>query len=570
MTRRKSDHPTRLDGQRRVAGQPLSEPPRFNISTLLEMPALDLRNFAREQCRKHGVTTIKQLYMQLEELGDACEQKGIIDQIFTKPKNSPVPPVSTSTPSGRPSMPPPPIRTSLPPAPPDTVRPVPNGAGLFSPVQPAKATKPESGAYDKTEAAESSRSVMDADALKSYILSLQGQSGTLQERIQSAESVYKTELAAAQRNIPNMKGVLQAAKQKQGIKAPLSLDEKYVLTLIELKEAIQTLRALRAQQSDLRKTSNGPDTTQQSAITDSGVQSKPRAQETKETAQSQPPRQTPPGQKRSWSVRIITDPFLDAVVVLSAVAASMHATDSFGDLARGFKKLVSFIPGSLNLAEDTEKLVAMGSFYGIALVGFGITTAVRRRQVKLASERLARMETLGERQQAAFSYAVDVLTSIRRETGILKQQASKIREKIAQDEKFMDAVDTFYPSELIWQDIMKEARLSADVQKVFGDLKVQADARYVGNLISQFLQGSTVMERRHIMGRLYANPTAKRKLGELFEKRGGNYVNRNLRERIRQLKFEGDVELQAKELAAMEEEYDQIVAHTNIIRGGEE
>lgn len=575
MTRRKSEPLTRAEGPKRpISGDPISDVPTWNLDNLKAMDDRELLDFARKQCRKYSINTRARLFRMLGDLADVLEERNLHEVVFARPRlsSNPVSSAPPTSPPSKRSMPPePPIRSSIiPPAPAEnTIRPqsISQPPQPFSPVPVQRKIQPsESIEYDRTEGVESSREIPDPKAVLAYMEILKSGPGDFGAKIKKALSFYETELKRARRLIPNMAKVLAVAQQKQKAQAVLSRDEQYLIALIALKKNIELTQALQRQQANLRIASSGPETTNESDIVQAQMINTGKRP-------SEPPRKSEtPEPEVSFVRRIISSPMTDAVLIVSVVAAATHATNSFRDLANGFKNLISFIPGSLNWSDSTERLVAMGSFYGIAAIGFGITEAARRKKLALDAEKIEKMEKLTETQKKAFSYAVGILTNISRETGIPKLQASQLRSQLINDEKFLTAVDLFYPSKVIWADLMNESRLHDAVQAEFGKLKRQAETQVIGKRLDKIFRGKDSIERKRTFQELYeTNEIFRRKMEELFAKdQSGDYINSGLRESVGKLKFEKPLDRidMNRALESLEEIYQEVVRNNIIERGG--
>ncbi len=559
---------------------------------LFEMDAAVLLEFARVKCRENNVSTSQQLFSTLPELGVVLAQRDLLGPLFEVPKPPAQEPPEDATrvvngkqsKPARPPPPPPPSklkrRRSMPPPPPSKTRVVDNGPVSHQP----------------TSVAEGGEFIHAARDLTGFIHELRHSAESSKEKYERGKARYTAEIQKliARFGKERIAAIEESAKSKKD-ESKMEPQEIYVNKLFDLRGLVTAYGRAAKQHSQanvIQDEMRGVRTSDMPAVPSLEVPQK----DSRATAPAKPDnivgdvpqeavqepeipavldipqsasRSQPPEAKltfKGWFRNRVSSPMTWAVLSIGGFCTTAHLTGAYQTMVIGFTKLwvqTLHLP-TFDLPEHSDK----GIPYGILALALTATELIRRRKVTRELVRLQRRAVLSKEEEEACDYIVKKFTQIRRTSTDLGLQLANIKSVMKSDEVLFDVVDVLFRNEIIWNDLMDDVRLDEKVRREIPTVLAQVERAVVGKRLAQLVVYIDHPARRktQLKALLLADKLFSRKMAEVFEKEGGVYKNRALRERLSDIRYETSIpsDLQRQFLADLEEDYALILAESGI------
>ncbi len=566
---------------------------------LFEMDAGVLLEFARSECAANNVSNSQQLFSHLLELGVVLAQRDLLGPLFEiKPaQSSPVQEDATRMVNGQQNKPkPPPVpdlkrRRSIPPPPPP-----PKKRSRSPPLPPSMGRVVDNGpvSHQPTSVVEGGEFTLATGDLSDFINGLRDSADSSKEKFERGKVRYAAEVKklVARFGEARLSTIEESVKSKKN-ESEMEPQEIYVNRLLILRglvtaygkaakqhsqanviqDEMRSVRtsdmpavpSLELSQKDSKATIPGkPNNVEEPQSIVQEPQEPVLLEVPKST--SSPQKQEPKWSFKGWFKNRISSPMTWAVFSVGGFSTAAHLTGAYQTMLNGFTKLwvqTLHLP-TFELPEHSDKAIP----YGILALTLAATELIRRRKVTKELVRLQRRSDLSKEEEEACDYIVQRFTQIKRTSTDLGLQLANIKSVMKTDEVLFDVVDVLFRHEIIWNDLMDDARLDERVRRELPTVIDQVERVVVGKRLAQLVVYIDHPERRktQLKALLLSDKLFSRKMAEVFEKDGGAYKNRALRERLSDIKYETSVpsDQQRQFIADLEDDYALILAESGI------
>jgi len=450
-------------------------------------------------------------------------------------------------------MPPPPIRSSAP-SPPESSE----GS------QSAYVITPDSGAYDETGVQPPFQAREELAALENEIQGIvTHKSWQAQDKLDAARLLYTRRINDVDLKRAVGSDILRATEtararldyEKEPADAYLLALDEFNRVMIPQFEGVAKEFAANAHEAANNAAPAQAEPSSGSAVSEPTFIT-PEKKETKAVLPHK--KSSKKTSKPSFIKGILGTPMTYAVLTVGSVSSLIYGLNKFENIEIGFKKLTG-----LDLSSPWSHV----AYWTTLAAGLGMTELLRRRDVAKEAQRLEERAQMAIDAEAAISDVLTKIARIRKKHKDLKTQSTRLRQLMVDDEGFFDAIDYLYSTEVVWDDVMRESRLHRAVKRAFPMLREEAEDEIIRKRLAtlvQFHQQPT--HRKNKLKELCReDPLFRRKFGEMFAKdEDGDHVNRDLLERLGNLKYDIPVDAKAF-LAGLEEDYTLIRAEDSSV-----
>lgn len=222
--------------------------------------------------------------------------------------------------------------------------------------------------------------------------------------------------------------------------------------------------------------------------------------------------------------RLFSDPMFYTTIGLSAFTAALVKMDSFTEMARGLRHIWHNVLHRPDF-EFTRLHTGLG-YAAIMGAGLGITILLRRREVKKKFLRYQEMREGSRKEHERKDRVIAKLTKISLEHDKFEDQLTHLRQAMLQDPQFMEDLYELKKHKF-FNEMLSEARvhpkLVTNLNIIFERVKVEKLQKRL-NKLAELL---TNPEQRCSLFKEYydRDQIFQMMIDEIFERRGGNYVN---------------------------------------------
>ncbi|MFN7991677.1 MAG: hypothetical protein U0R44_05975 [Candidatus Micrarchaeia archaeon] len=552
---------------------------------------------ARLECQRRGINDEDSFMFNpdLKELFKAVAKKGVLEQVFSAPRQPPPPRPSGAPPSKdaatkvenisapRTARPPPP--------PPPSVR---VGRDAVSGEEPTMASDqiPAKAALQGRAGLPPRPPLPAISRIATFLAELDKDkkldATQLYEKVQERYDEEGRLLLARYGNDMNkLREVLMRTKEKASEKMesnePLTTEERHILDFIKLNEKLKEFKKkvdgkrevdalLAAKRNSMAPAGQSPGKAPEKSpgrIADPSPGKKDPSPGRKSKPPSQPPplkrdsvapksgepavaserKSSPPpavdSKPPSALTRFFLSPSTWAVAGIGAFSAAMYATGGFDDLAHFIGLAANRFPSAgaylRKLHLDTQG-GAQALYFGLSGFSLAVGRLVKFRRIRA---RVRELEALGigeENFQKMRDYVVPILYST------LQNYAegtspTKLRLKMIEDERFFQYMEEFHKDAKKFMYIMEAARVPRSVVKRFHAIFTAAEAEIVNKRLVGFVKDIDDPElRMQPLREAYKEEFFMRKLDEVFAKSqmSGEYINKNKQTELASTMGRGD------------------------------